>query len=87
MAGVCPPTISTDALFLALRALFTREPAVRVGYLVEVHRGADDADVFLQLVLAAGSGGGARERGTPDASDNSGDERHIAASRAPHHDT
>lgn len=49
--GACPPTISADALVLALRALFTREPAVRAGYLVEVHRGADDADIFLLLVI------------------------------------
>ena len=49
--GACPPTISTDALVLALCALFTREPAVRAAYLIEVHRGTNDADVFLLLVL------------------------------------
>ncbi|RDS78955.1 SseB protein [Dyella monticola] len=49
--GACPPTISTETLVLALRALFTREPAVRAGYMVEVHRGANDAEVFLLLVL------------------------------------
>lgn len=31
MVGACPPTISTDALVLALHALFTRKPAVRAG--------------------------------------------------------
>ncbi|MBQ4853611.1 enhanced serine sensitivity protein SseB C-terminal domain-containing protein [Rhodanobacter sp. B2A1Ga4] len=54
--GVCPPTVPTDALVLALRELFMREPAVRAGYLLEVHRGTDDADVFLLLTLVVTSG-------------------------------
>jgi hypothetical protein len=51
MVGVCPPTISTDGLVLTLRALFLREPAVRAGYLVEIHRGPEDAEIFVLLVL------------------------------------
>ena len=50
-AGMCPPTVSTDALVLALRALFKQEPAVRGGYLVEVHPEAEGAQVFLLMVL------------------------------------
>ncbi|MBN8924886.1 MAG: SseB protein [Rhodanobacter sp. 68-29] len=55
-AGVCPPTISTDALVLALRALFKQEPAVRAGYLVEVHPEAEGADVYLLMALVVASG-------------------------------
>lgn len=54
--GVCLPSVPTDALILALRDLCAREPAVRAGYLVEVHRGADDSDVFLLLTLVVTKG-------------------------------
>jgi len=49
--GVCLPSVPTDSLTLALRDLYGREPSVRAGYLVEVHRGADVSDVFLLLTL------------------------------------
>lgn len=49
--GVCPPSVPTDALVLALRDLFAREPAVRAAYLAEIHRGPDDAEIFLLLTL------------------------------------
>lgn len=49
--GLCPPSVPTDALVLALRDLFEREPSVRAGYLVEVHRGPDLSDVFLLIAL------------------------------------
>jgi hypothetical protein len=54
--GVCPPSIPTDYLTLALRDLYEREPSVRAGYLVEVHRGADGSDVFLLLTLVVTKG-------------------------------
>lgn len=54
--GVCPPSVPTDALVFALRDLYAREPAVRAGYLVEVHRGKDDSDVFLLLTLVVAKG-------------------------------
>lgn len=54
--GVCLPSVSTDALVLALRDLYAREPAVRAGYLVEVHRGTNDSDVFLLLTLVVAKG-------------------------------
>jgi hypothetical protein len=56
LVGVCLPSVPTDALVLALRDLYAREPAVRAGYLVEVHRGTDDSDVFLLLTLVAAKG-------------------------------
>lgn len=54
--GVCLPSVPTDALVLALRSLYQREPSVRAGYLVEVHRGPDDSDVFLLLTLVVTKG-------------------------------
>jgi SseB protein. len=54
--GVCLPSVPTDALVLALRNLYAHEPAVRAGYLVEVHRGADDSGVFLLLTLVVTKG-------------------------------
>jgi hypothetical protein len=54
--GVCLPSIPTDYLTLALRDLYQREPSVRAGYLVEVHRGADGSDVFLLLTLVVTKG-------------------------------
>ncbi|MBD8898555.1 enhanced serine sensitivity protein SseB C-terminal domain-containing protein [Rhodanobacter sp. DHG33] len=54
--GLCPPSVPTDALVLALRSLFEREPSVRAGYLVEVHRGADYSDVLLLLTLVVTKG-------------------------------
>lgn len=54
--GVCLPSVPTDNLTLALRALYAREPSVRAGYLVEVHRGADGSDVFLLLILVVTKG-------------------------------
>lgn len=54
--GVCLPSVPTTALVLALRDLFAHEPAVRAGYLVEVHRGVDDSDVFLLLTLVVTKG-------------------------------
>lgn len=54
--GVCLPSVPTDALVSALRALFTHEPAVRAGYLIEIHRGADGSDVFLLLTLVVTKG-------------------------------
>lgn len=53
---VCVPTVPTDALVLALRALYEREPSVRAGYLVEAHRGPDDSDVSLLLTLVVTKG-------------------------------
>jgi hypothetical protein len=50
-AGMCPPTVTTDALVIALRALFEQEPAVRAGYLVQVHPEAEGSQVFLLMVL------------------------------------
>lgn len=58
--GVCLPSVRTDALVLALRALYKREPSVRAGYLVEVHRGSDNADVFLLLTLVVTKGNNER---------------------------
>lgn len=54
--GVCLPSVPTDALVLALRALYEREPSVRAGYLVEAYRGPDDSDVFLLLTLVVTKG-------------------------------
>lgn len=54
--GVCLPSVPTDNLILALRDLYGREPSVRAGYLVEVHRGADGSDVFLLLTLVVMKG-------------------------------
>ncbi|WP_414077698.1 hypothetical protein, partial [Staphylococcus aureus] len=54
--GVCPPSVPTDALVLALRGLYEREPCVRAAYLTEVHRGPDDSDVFLLLSLVVTKG-------------------------------
>lgn len=54
--GLCPPSVPTDALVPALQALFTREPAVRAAYLVEMHRGAELSDVSLMLTLAVTKG-------------------------------
>lgn len=54
--GLCPPSIPTDVLVLALRDLYEREPSVRAGYLVEVHRGPDLSDVFLLLTLVVTKG-------------------------------
>lgn len=54
--GVCPPSVPTDALVLALRGLYEREPSVRAAYLAEVHRGSDDSDVFLLLTLVVTKG-------------------------------
>ncbi|WP_235605145.1 SseB family protein, partial [Rhodanobacter sp. FW104-R8] len=54
--GACPPSVSTDALVLVLRGLYEREPSVRAGYLVEVHRGSDNSDVFLLLTLVVTKG-------------------------------
>ena len=53
---MCLPTVPTDALVLALRGLYEREPSVRAAYLVEVHRGPDDSDVFLLLTLVVSTG-------------------------------
>jgi hypothetical protein len=53
---VCLPSVPTDALVLALRDLYAYEPAVRAGYLVEVHRGADGSGVFLLLTLVVTKG-------------------------------
>jgi len=58
--GVCLPSVPTDALVLALRDLYAREPAVRAGYLVEIHRLPDDTDVFLMLTLVATKGSSER---------------------------
>lgn len=54
--GVCPPSVPTDALVLALRGLYEREASVRAAYLVEVHRGSDNSDVFLLLTLVVTKG-------------------------------
>jgi len=54
--GVCPPSVPTDSLTSVLRNLYEREPSVRAGYLVEVHRGADGTDVFLLLTLVVTKG-------------------------------
>lgn len=54
--GVCLPSVPTDALVLALRGLYEREPSVRAAYLVEVHRGPDDSDVFLLLTVVVSTG-------------------------------
>jgi hypothetical protein len=58
--GLCLPSVPTDALVLALRDLFEREPSVRAGYLVEVHRGPDLSDVFLLLTLVVTKGNNER---------------------------
>jgi len=58
--GVCLPSVPTDNLILALRDLYGREPSVQAGYLVEVHRGADDSDVFLLLTLVVMKGNNER---------------------------
>ena len=58
--GVCPPSVPTDALVLALRGLYEREPSVRAGYLVEVHRGPDQSDVSLLLTLVVAKGNNER---------------------------
>ena len=49
--GVCPPSIDTDDLVIALRELYGNEPAVRAAYLVEVHRQGERAETFLLLVI------------------------------------
>ncbi|WP_082827195.1 SseB family protein [Rhodanobacter thiooxydans] len=54
--GVCLPSVPTDALVLTLRGLYEREPSVRAAYLVEVHRGPDNADIFLLLTLVVTKG-------------------------------
>ncbi len=54
--GVCPPSVPTNALVLALRGLYEREPSARAAYLVEVHRGPDLSDVFLLLTLVVTRG-------------------------------
>lgn len=54
--GVCPPSVPTDDLVLALRDLYFREPSVRTGYLSQVHRGVEGADVFLLLTLVVTKG-------------------------------
>jgi hypothetical protein len=54
--GVCPPSVPTDSLIGMLRDLYAREPSVRAGYLVEVHRGEGGADVFLLLTLVVTKG-------------------------------
>ena len=54
--GVCSPSIPTDALVLALCGLYEREPSVRAGYVVEVHRGPDNSDVFLLIILVVTKG-------------------------------
>lgn len=51
LVGFCPPSVPTDGLVEALRKLFARETAVRAANLVEMHRGADLADVSLLLTL------------------------------------
>jgi SseB protein. len=58
--GVCPPSVPTDALVLALRGLFEREPSVRAGYLAEVHRGPGNLDIFLLLTLVVTKGNNER---------------------------
>lgn len=58
--GVCLPSVPTDALVLALRGLYEREPSVRAAYLVEVHRGPDLSDVFLLLTLMVTQGNNER---------------------------
>jgi hypothetical protein len=58
--GVCLPSVPTDALVLALRGLYEREPSVRAAYLVEAHRGSDDSDVFLLLTLVVAKGNNER---------------------------
>lgn len=55
-AGVCLPSVPTDALVLALRGLYEREPSVRAAYLAEIHRGSDGSDVFLLLTLVVTKG-------------------------------
>jgi len=54
--GTCLPSVPTDALVMTLRGLYEREPSVRAGYLVEVHRGPDNSDVFLLLTLVVTKG-------------------------------
>lgn len=57
MSGLlCSPSVPIDALVSALHDLFEREPSVRAGYLVEVHRGSDLSDVFLLIALAVTKG-------------------------------
>lgn len=53
---VCPPSVPTDALVVALRDLYQQEASVRAGYLVEVHRRPDEAGVFLLLTLVVKEG-------------------------------
>ena len=57
---MCLPSVPTDALVLALRGLYEREPSVRAAYLVEAHRGSDDSDVFLLLTLVVAKGNNER---------------------------
>lgn len=57
---VCLPSVPTDGLTLALRDLYGREPSVRAGYLVEVHRCTGDSDVFLLLTLVVTKGNNER---------------------------
>jgi hypothetical protein len=43
--------VLAQALVLALRGLYERDPSVRAAYLVEIHRGSDRSDGFLLLTL------------------------------------
>jgi len=58
--GVSLPSVPIDALILVLRDLYAREPAVRAGYFIEVHRPVDDTDVFLLLALVVTKGSNER---------------------------
>ncbi|MEW9624399.1 enhanced serine sensitivity protein SseB C-terminal domain-containing protein [Rhodanobacter geophilus] len=49
--GLAAPSVPVDALVNALAGYLGKEPAVQAGYLMELHRGKDLADVSLLIAL------------------------------------
>lgn len=53
--GTAAPSIPVDVLVTALVDYFSKEPVVQAGYLMELHRGKDLADVSLLVTIVVPS--------------------------------